>query len=243
MDFLARFIHWATYDRIAYEPIREDFISWYYSAYQDLPEEEKLQLDNNEIVTMAIEARDEAIQYEPNTPLNSAIQVTNEAKSVIGLWTAIVGLTGATAGTALFGLSLSNLVSGLVSLIMGLFGGALLGVFAPLLPLYVILKHTIETNGELIRLYNQDLVVSVGRIQRDKRKADVVIAYYFHNSGLCSTSTLPAVIILGIIRVASPWLYGIISNELKSNITEYRTENFRRAVRKQYARIRKQELV
>lgn len=241
MDLLAKVIHKITYDRLAYEPIREDFLSWYLQAYHDLSLEEKIDADNGELMEMALEARTEATSYEPETALNSAIQVTSSAESIVKLATAFLTLFGGVVGGILVGIGFLDLFPTVISIVSGIVGSGFLLIPGSAYPAYVILKHTVQTNGELIRLYNEELVISIGRIRENERRHGKLVSFYVHHSSLCSTTQLPVIVILGVIRAVSPRIYGKICSRLKSNTFEYYEDNFLKVLGKEYARIRNQK--
>lgn len=239
MDYVAKALHKLTYDRIAYEPIREDFISWYFSAYDDLSIGERMDRDNGEIVEMAIQARHEALTYEPDTALSTAIKVTSEADSIIKVVSSILTLIGISVGSIFFVMSTVNPFNDLITPLFGVLGSGMLIIPGSALPVYILIKYTIQTNSELIRLYNEEMVIPIGRITQNERWTGKTTAFYIHHSSLCSTTQIPVIVFLGVLRVISPKVYGIVSQRLKADISEYNEDNFWKVMGKEYARLRK----
>ncbi|GAB7093430.1 hypothetical protein JCM30237_05820 [Halolamina litorea] len=239
MDYLAKALHRATYDRVAYEPIREDFISWYVSAYRDLGIEEQIDWDNGRIVEKAIEARTEAQSYEPDTTLNTAIKVTSEVDAFIKSVSALLTLVGFLLGGVLAMFGLYNPYSTSISVLSWAFSSGALIFPGGALPFYALLKYTVQTNSELIRQYNADLVVSIGRITRAERRRELTTAFYIHHSSLCSTKQVPVIVFLGLLRAISPGMYGLVSYRLKQDISEYEGSNFWKIAGKEYSRLKR----
>jgi hypothetical protein len=242
MDYVAKALHRLTYDRVAYEPIRDDFISWYFSAYNDLSLDNQMDRENEEIVEMAIETRYEAITYEPDTTLNTAIKITTEADKIIKFVSALLTSIGFIAGCILISLGVINPLSGFTTIMFAVLGSGAIIIPGSALPFYMVIKYTIQTNSELIRLYNEEMVVSLGRIRKNKRWSAKTTAFYIHHSSLCSTTQIPVIVFLGVLRVVSPKTYGIVCQRLKADISEYNEDNFWKVMGKEYARVKKEAL-
>jgi len=238
MDLVAKALYKVTYERIAYEPIRDDFISWYIHAYRELSIGEKLDKNNGELTKMALESRSEALRYEPDDTLSNVVDVTSQIESVVKTVTAISSLIGLSAGALFLWVGTHVPFPAVVSVVSGLTGSILVVVPGSALPLYVILKSTIKTNGELIRLYNKELTVSIGRIKQSERWEERVTAYHIHHSSLCSTTQLPVIVFLGVLRVVSPSIYGVVCHRLKADISEYQEHSFWEMVGREYSRIK-----
>lgn len=237
MDILARLLHRTTFYRLAYEPIREDFLSWYQKAYYDLSLDEKMEVENSELVEMAVNARTEALTYEPDNTLSSAISVASDAEAIIGFTTALISILSIFVGSALFGIGFSHILPTIFS-VPAIIGGGIFIIPSIAYPSYKLIKYSVETNEELIRLYNEDLVVSVKRITENGRRPDLLTSYYIHHSSLCSTTKIPVIVVLGVIRTISPYMYGIICSQLQDDISKYQGQNFWQLMGKEYARLR-----
>jgi hypothetical protein len=240
MDSLARLLVWSTYDRIAYEPIREDFLTWYQRAYFDLSLDERLDANNSELLQRAIASRGEAINYEPDTKLNHVIHFAADAQSLIAVITAAFSLIGTCVGGSLILLGFSDILSKILSIGSLAIGGGVLVVPGFAFPAYILTKHAIKTNEELIRLYNCKLAVPVNRITRNSRSPDLLTSFYVHHSSLCSTNQIPIIVVLGVIRTISPRIYGIMSARVQEDISRYYKQNIWNILGEEYAKVKTQ---
>lgn len=239
MRLEAKILHRLTYDRIAYEPIREDFVRWYLSAYRDQSLGEEVELDNGQLMDLALKTREEAIQYEPDTSLNTAVDVVDSVGRTVKFFSAIATVVGISVGGLLLKIGLGPLPEPefLYSIILGSIGVLVLSFLGSALPLYTILKYITKTNEELIRLYNEKLVASIGRVRANDRRGEMLLALYIWHSSLCSTTKQTPVIMLGVIRAISPRIYGIVSHRLQEDIGEFFETEFWEIVGREYVRV------
>lgn len=225
MKALARLLYRVTYDRVAYEPIRADFLRWYEECYGAIGVD--MESDNSQLVTMALEARTEACKYEPDTPGYNHLKMLNEAEEVVryfAVWTSLICcptailllLTG-TLGYVL------DYLQVLPTLIWLAFGGLVL-VAGLAYPFYYILSRTFTANAELIRQYNEELAIPIARITSEERRRVDLIAYYIWHSSLCSTTNQSVIVFLGTMRRLFPPAYGYMCYRITENLSSTRDE-------------------
>lgn len=234
MERVGRLLYRHTYDRIAYEPIREDFLRWYRELYSTLRDD--LRSDNSDLVTMSIDSGTEAREYEPDTALHTAINIIEGVKETVAYifgWISVI--TGACA-VGIFGVDILNLIPSYLpfqsAILRGL--GILLLIPASCYPFYYLLTRTLEMDEELVRQYNRELVIPPGRIRDNERNTDNLMSYYIWHSSLCSTGKQPTIVVLGVIRYVWPRAYGYISYRIKENMRDYRDDTLLKMLGREY---------
>lgn len=234
MRKVARYLSRYTYDRVSYEPIRGDFLRWYVELYETL--DPALNSENSHWVTMAIDSATDAQQFEPDTPLHTAINVLEGVEETVAYfcaWCSILSLLGA---LCLFSVGSLNFVPEYLpkqsTISTGL--GAVLLIPTLTYPLYFVISRTLQMDIEVIQQYNQELVIPTGRIREDERYPVNLVSYYIWHSSLCSTNKQPIIVILGIIRRIWPRAYGYISYRITENMKEYRDDNVLKLIGREY---------
>lgn len=234
MEWLGRLLYRHTYDRVAYEPIREDFLRWYLELYEAL--HDNLESDNSQLITMAINSGIEAREYEPDTRLHSAINVIEGVKETVRYILAWVSVISGLCALTIFGVDAIDLIPSYLpyqsTVLRGI--GILLVFPTAGYPFYILLVKTLELDEELIRQYNRELVISPGRVRDDERYPDKLISYYIWHSSLCSSAKQPVIVILGMIRFLWPRAYGYISYRITENMKGYRDDTLLKMLGREY---------
>lgn len=232
---LSRVIYRLTYDRIAYEPIREDYLRWYIECYRS--RENELSMDNQELVTMTLDSGREAREFAPETPLHTAITGIEDIRQILMYFFALITVSSILLTGFLVWLGISGTVpvyfpnqseifitAGVICLIPAVGG----------YPFYYVITRTMFLNTQLIREYNKELVISPGRIMKRERFRDSLISYYVWHSSLCSTTKQAEIVLLGSIRKISPRIYGYICYRISQNIQSGFEDNLLRILGREY---------
>lgn len=225
MEALARLLYRVTYDRVAYEPIRADFLRWYEECYGAI--EVDMESDNSQLVTMALEARSEACNYEPDAPGYNQLKTLNEAEEVVryfAVWASIFCWPTAILLFLTGGLGYVYDYLQLFPILIWLAVGGVFFVAGSVYPFYYLLSRTLAANAELIRQYNEELVIPIARITSEERRRVDLIAYYIWHSSLCSTTNQCVIVFLGTMRRLFPPAYGYMCYRITENFSSNHDE-------------------
>jgi hypothetical protein len=234
MERIGRLLYHWTYDKVAYEPIREDFLRWYGELFETVNEDASS--ENSRIMEMTMEARTEAREYEPSSPAHTAIDVVDGVKETITFITAWASILGLGAFLALLSIDSFSIIPSRLPYQWVLIDIVTAVAFIATLvyPIYIIISRILLADEELVRQYNRELSLSLGEIRDNERYQNNLTAIYIWHSSLCSTTKQPIIVVLGTIRTISPRAYGYISYRISENMKSHFEESLREKLRREY---------
>lgn len=221
MGRLAEFLFQVGYYPIQYQSVKSGFLQWYYEAAQDELVIEGLQADNSQLSELALEAAREAENYDSRNPALDILELADERFRQIKLTLSYLTILLVALGFGTLALSVYTIDAKILSNI-GILVSAVVGVppvtFAAL---YKVFSHQIRENSELLAKFNRELVERPGSIRRNDRNWRGLAAQYLWNRSLGRPQTIHVLLLLAIIKVIRPKLYGVISGELQDQIREF----------------------
>ena len=206
---------------LLHEAVKQDFLSWYYEASQSEIFNEEVELDNSELAELAIQARQEAEQFDQNNPLVELIDIFEDLKSTIDTYVVYIAGAAMLVGGSASTLAVFQVRDWLYSWVLGGVGSIFLVSGVGLIVVYKIFVHQIRTNSQLVMKFNKELVENPGDVRRNDQNWNKLSAQLFWNKSLLSPTTHICLIILSVIRVLSVRLYGFISADLRQEIKEF----------------------
>lgn len=213
MISFVEFVFRVRYNRKWYEPIKIDFIRWCSFAYDHPTVRDSF--SNMDLSQGAYQAGRKAIKYEPDNPVAQASIALDIIRKKLETILAYLKLTGALLGvTIVWSYSHDHSV-----VISGISGALLMLVLTPP-AIYHVLQHQIQSNTELIRLFNKELVKMDLELwtNRDPRYRT---AYFLWNQSLNKPTVHTVLVFLAIVCAVSPRLYGLVCEKLRDNMTEF----------------------
>jgi len=237
MELLARKLYAITYERIHYEPIREDFLRWYIEAYDAY--NGSLKAGTGDLIDMTLDAGTEAREYEPGNDLHTAIKVVDEADEILTYIFSWVSILCLLTSISFLGLGFTDYLPEIVwiqeYLLVVL--GLIFAVGVTARPFYTVLSRTLHMNEELIRQYNRELAISHKRTREQDQFPNQLVSFYIWNSSLCSTVKQPVVVVLGVLRWISPSVYGYISVRIEESVKgDFEDETLLKIAGREYER-------
>lgn len=241
MSSLAKWMFKIGYLPIKYESVKRELLNIYYQATRDPYVVEGLDVPESKLITLAINAGNKSENFDEEHPLFELLDLFEEKARQAELVfhyiaIAVFCILGSTAAAAIYHFELQ--ITRSVAL---LFGGLLFGTTWVPVSLYHILKHQLRVNGEVIRLFNEELTEKPGDIRRHDRSWNDLAAQYFWNHSLSRPSTIIMLILLSVIRMISTNLYGHIAGDLQHNIQDFLDKNAAEILKHQAKRIKNRD--
>lgn len=236
MGWWAQYLFKIGYYPIEYLSVKQDFLQWYYQATQNELVIEGLQVDNPQLVELTLDAARAAEKMDSEHPtirlLDTFDEYISRIKTALAYLTIILILIG--AGT--LAISVYSIDERILRWI-GMSIGAVLGVpVVSLSALYLILEHQLRNGAELVSKFNQRLVEKPGDVRLNERRWDKLTAQYLWNRSLARPRTIILLLLLTIIKVVRPSLYGSISGELQQQVSDFVGEDGKTIVKTEIER-------
>lgn len=221
MGWLADYLFKIGYYPIEHQSVKRDFLQWYFQAACDELVVEGLQADNSRLVQLTLEAAQRAEKIDSENPAIELLDAVNEYISRMKAGLAYLAVALFFVGCSAIAISVYT-IDGTLLRMIGVSIGSMLGIpVAILSALYMIMEHQIRTNAELVSKFNRELVERPGQVRRNDRDWNRLAAQYLWNRSLGRPRTIIALLLLSIIKVARPGLYGTIFGELHDQIREF----------------------
>jgi hypothetical protein len=203
---------------ILHEAVKIDFLSWYYVASQSDEFVKEVDFDNSELTELALEAQNEAENFDQNNPFVELIEAFEDLKSKIDTYIIYVAAISILVGSGASGVAVFQLKDFIYSWFVGTVGGIFLVGGVGIYISYNIIAHQMKTNSELIMKFNKELVEKPGDMRRSDQDWNQIAAQFFWNKSLLSPTTHICLVVLSLIRVLSVRLYGRISADLQQEV-------------------------
>lgn len=221
MGKLSEYLFEIGYFPIEHQSVKHSFLQWYYHATQSELVIEGLDVDNSQLAELTLNAAKAAEDMDSSHPtielLDSFENHISRMKTGLAYLTIVLFIFG--AGT--LAISVYTIDQSLFRWI-GVSIGSILGVPAVVLSaIYIILEHQIRTNADLVAKFNQELVERPGNVRRNDRDWHKLAAQYLWNRSLNRPKTIIVLVLLSIIKVARPRLYGAISGEIQQQVSDF----------------------
>lgn len=241
MSSLAKWLFKIGYLPIQHESVKRELLNIYYEATRDPYVVEGLDVPESKLITLAINAGNKSENFDEEHPLFELLDLFEEKAKQAELVfhyiaIAVFCILGSTAVAAIYQFELQ-----ITRLVAFLFGGALFGTTLVPVSLFHILKHQLRVNGEVVRLFNEELTEKPGDIRRHDRSWNDLAAQYFWNHSLSRPSTIIMLILLSIIRMVSTSLYGYIAGDLQHNVRDFLDKNAGEILKHQAKRIKNRD--
>ena len=221
MRKLSEYLFEIGYFPIEHQSVKHSFLQWYYNATQSELVIEGLDLDNSQLTELTLNAAKAAEDMDSNHPTIELLDSFENhiSRMKVGLAYLAIGLFIVGAGT--LAVSVYTIDQSLFRWI-GVSVGSILGVPAVgLSAIYLILEHQIRTNADLVAKFNQELVERPGNVRRHDRDWHKLAAQYLWNRSLNRPKTIIILVLLSVIKVARPRLYGAISGEIQRQVGDF----------------------
>lgn len=213
MTRLAEWVFRIGYRTHRFEPLRDDFIRWYATAY-DLPEIKQAFADID-VSKLAYRTGRSAKEFDPDNLVIEAFDAVDMILEVVSTWFNYLKVIG--AAFALLSASTYTVVQ---SLLLSLPIAGIAGLFLAPPALFYVLNHWVQSNVELVRLFNEQLA-KVDKENWTERRQQYRVAFFLWNRSLHKPRTISVLVLLAVVRALSPRMYGNISEYIHENLIEY----------------------
>jgi hypothetical protein len=213
MRSLAEWAFDVGYRKEWYLPIRDDFIRWYSFAW-DHPMVRQSLSDEN-LPQLTYRAGRSAIHFDPNNPIVDTVDLIDiylEKIQTVRAYAEVIGVGGLVVSGIAFMTDFGVVIPGVVMTVSLL-------ILAPP-AIFRVLVHQMRTNIELIKMFNRELV----KLDMDvwtNRNPRYRSAYFLWNRSLNKPKVFPVLAILAVLRGFSPYLYGMVNEGIRENMTDY----------------------
>jgi|GEM_PF-6185472 len=236
MGWLADYLFKIGYYPIEHQSVKRGFLEWYFQAACDELVVEGLQADNSRLRQLTLEAAREAEKVDSENPAIELLDAFDEYISRMKMGLAYLSVALFLLGTTAVAISVYTIDATLLQYI-GVSIGSMLGIPVVILSAgYLIIEHQIRTNAELVSKFNRELVERPGQVRRNDRDWNRLAAQYFWNRSLVRPRTIIALLLLSIIKVVRPGLYGLISGELQDQIRGFIGEDAKTIIKQEIER-------
>lgn len=221
MGWLAEVLFKVGYHPIEHQSVKRGFLQWYFEAACDELVVEGLQVDNSRLMQLTLEAAQAAENLDSENPAINLLDTLDEYISRMKTGLAYVAVSLFLVGATTVAISVYTIDTVLLQWV-GVSIGSLLGVPVVILSaVYLVFEHQVRTNSELVAKFNRELVERPAQVRRNDRDWNQLAAQYFWNRSLSRPRTINTLLLLSIIKVVRPGLYGNISGELHDQIREF----------------------
>lgn len=221
MRKLSEYLFEIGYFPIEHQSIKHSFLQWYYSATQSELVIEGLDVDNSQLIELTLNAAKAAEDMDSNHPTVELLDSFENYISRMKVGLAYLAVVLFVFGAGTLAVSVYTIDQSLFRCI-GVSIGSIFGVPAVgLSAIYLILEHQIRTNADLVAKFNQKLVERPGNVRRHDRDWHKLAAQYLWNRSLNRPKTIIMLVLLSVIKVARPRLYGTISGEIQQQIGDF----------------------
>ncbi|WP_280585397.1 hypothetical protein [Halorubrum sp. Boch-26] len=219
------------YFPILFDPIKDDFISWYRKAAEHPHIVDEVDISHPDLTTMALEAESYAKDIENEHELIQFFDTLEEIKNRLETLYSYILVVLFIVGVSLAGVS-QTLTGLLMSRILLYSGIGMCGLVVLAISLYRIFKHQIRSNTRFMSLLNDELAVKPGYVRRYDRDLPGLLSAYLWNRSLSRPIVINVVLLLVIVRVLSRSMYGDISAEIQYSMHEFIEEDTHRVIKK-----------
>jgi len=225
MSWLSKYLFNIAYYPIEHQSVKQGFLQWYFQATQNKFVVEGLQVDNSQLVELTLEAARAAERMDSKHPAIKLLDTFDEYITRMKVGLAYLAVLLFLLGAGTLAVSVYTIDDNLFRRI-GISIGSIIGLPAVSLSIgYVVLEHQIRTNADLVAKFNRKLVERPGKVRQNDRHWNKLAAQYLWNRSLSRPKTIIVLVLLSVIKVARPSLYGTISGELQHQVRDFVNED------------------
>jgi hypothetical protein len=213
MRSLAELVFDIGYRREWFQPIRYDFIRWYSYAYNH--PKIKQGLSDKDLPQLAYQSAQDAIHFDPDNSIIEGLRYIEQIRSKLQTILRYLKAAALIIGIIAIGTIQHDIHFAVPSLLVST--AAIIST-PPIF--YHIINHQINSNIELIRKFNKELVKQDPElwVERDPQKR---VAYYLWNKSLTKDQTVSLLTFLMVFRAITPRIYGLVHLFIRNHMEDY----------------------
>lgn len=224
------------YYPIKHQSVKQGFLQWYYQAAQSELVVEGLEIGNSQLVDLTLEAAQTAETIDSDHPTIKLFDKFEEYIKKMKIGLAYMSLVLLAFGAGTLAVSVYALDESILRWFSIVVGATLSIPPVGLSATYLILEHQLRSNAELVAKFNRKLIEKPGDVRWNDRRWDRLTAQYLWNRSLLRPRTIIVLILLSIIKVVRPGLYGSISGELQEQVREFVGEDGKTILKTEFER-------